>query len=94
MHWDQFIRWYHLGTKTPAFMIGFSMPSGVRTIESSGFMERAMGIEPTSEAKEACCRRLKTHKLAAFCRFSTFSNGFQLEQPDTTLRLTAEECKI
>ncbi len=39
-----------------------------------------MGIEPTSEAWEACCRWQKTHKLAAFCRFSTFSNGFQLEQ--------------
>ena len=32
-------------------------------------LERAMGIEPTSEAWEACCRRTKTHKLAAFCRF-------------------------
>ena len=39
-----------------------------------------MGIEPMSEAWEACCRQPKTHKLAAFCRFSDFSNGFQLEQ--------------
>jgi len=31
----------------------FSEVSGVRTTESSGFMERAMGIEPTSEAWEA-----------------------------------------
>ena len=39
-----------------------------------------MGIEPTSEAWEACCRWLKTHKLAAFCRFSKFSIGFPLQQ--------------
>ena len=45
-----------------------------------------MGIEPTSEAWEACCRRVKTHKLAAFCRFSKFSNGFQLEQPKWDMR--------
>ena len=42
-----------------------------------------MGIEPTSEAWEACCRQPKTHKLAAFCRFSKFSNGFQLEQRES-----------
>ena len=41
-----------------------------------------MGIAPTSEAWEACCRHTETHKLAAFCRFSKFSNGFQLEQPE------------
>ena len=58
------------------------------------FLERAMGIEPTSEAWEACCKQSKTHKLAAFCRFWKFSNGFQLEQPETTLRLTAEEFEI
>ena len=34
-------------------MVLFSAVSGVRTVESSGFMERAMGIEPTSEAWEA-----------------------------------------
>jgi hypothetical protein len=39
-----------------------------------------MGIEPTSEAWEGGCRWLKTHKLEAFCRFSKFSNGLQLEQ--------------
>ena len=41
-----------------------------------------MGIEPTSEAWEACFIAQKTHKLAAFCRFSNFSNGFQLERPE------------
>jgi hypothetical protein len=46
-------------------------------------LERAMGIEPTSEAWEACCRWLKTHKLAAFCRFSKFSNGLDAMQGDT-----------
>jgi len=39
-----------------------------------------MGTEPTSETWEAC--GLCTHKLAAFCRYSQFSNGFQLEQPE------------
>ena len=29
-----------------------------------------MGIEPTSEAWEACCRYTKADKLAAFSRFS------------------------
>ena len=28
----------------------------VKPTASTGFMERAMGIEPTSEAREACCR--------------------------------------
>jgi hypothetical protein len=42
-----------------------------------------MGIEPTSEAWEAYCRHAETHKLAAFCRFSKFSNGFQLEQAES-----------
>ena len=51
-----------------------------------------MGIEPTSEAWEACFISLKTPKLAAFCRFSKFSNGFQAE-PDATLRLTADRDK-
>src|SRR5208283_5534882 len=37
-------------------------------------------------------RRGCSHKLAAFCRFSKFSNGFQAE-PDATLRLTAERDK-
>jgi hypothetical protein len=39
-------------------------------------MERAMGIEPTSEAWEACFIALKTHKLAAFCRFKNFEMDF------------------
>ena len=43
-----------------------------------------MGIEPTSEAWEACFIALKTHKLAAFCRFSKFLNGFQLEHRTET----------
>jgi hypothetical protein len=34
-------------------------------MESSGFMERAMGIEPTSEAWEALYKTLKAIDLAA-----------------------------
>jgi hypothetical protein len=34
-------------------MLDFSQLSQVRPFESSGVMERAMGIEPTSEAWEA-----------------------------------------
>jgi len=45
--------WDHPGTKTPGFMALFGEISGVRTTESSRFMERAMGIEPTSEVWEA-----------------------------------------
>jgi hypothetical protein len=32
-------------------------------------LERAMGIEPTSEAWEACFISQETHKLAAILRF-------------------------
>jgi hypothetical protein len=46
-------RWDHPGTKTPGFVTLFSRISGVRTTESSRILERAMGIEPTSEAWEA-----------------------------------------
>ena len=38
-------RWDHLGTKTLRFMVLFIEVSGVRTTESSGVLERAMGIE-------------------------------------------------
>src|SRR5215831_593962 len=68
--------WDHPGTKTSSFMALFSRLGSVRATESSEFMERAMGIEPTSEAWEACCRQSKTHKLAAICCFLKFSNGF------------------
>jgi hypothetical protein len=37
--------WDHPGTKTPSFLALFGMISGVRTIESSRVLERAMGIE-------------------------------------------------
>jgi hypothetical protein len=43
----------HLPSKTRNFFGDFQAPSRVRAVESSGFMERAMGIEPTSEAWEA-----------------------------------------
>ncbi len=39
-----------------------------------------MGIEPASEAWEACYRSAKMDELAAIWRFSKFLNGFQLEQ--------------
>jgi hypothetical protein len=57
--------WDHAGTKTPGFMALFSVISGVRTTESSGILERAMGIEPTSEAWEALNKTLKAIDLAA-----------------------------
>ncbi len=44
--------WDHPGTKPPTFMVSFGGLSNVRATESSGFMERAMGIEPTSGAWE------------------------------------------
>jgi hypothetical protein len=37
----------------------------IKAIESSAFLERAMGIEPTSEAWEARSKNLKTIELAA-----------------------------
>jgi hypothetical protein len=43
----------HLPSKTRNLFGDFQAPSRVRAVESSGFMERAMGIEPTSEAWEA-----------------------------------------
>ena len=42
-----------LPSKTSRFLVQFRELSRVRATESSGFMERAMGIEPTSEAWEA-----------------------------------------
>jgi len=41
----------------------------VRVLESIGVLERAMGIEPTSEAWEARYLIQKSLELAAFCRF-------------------------
>ena len=43
----------HLPSKTRGLFGDFQAPSRVRVVQSSGFMERAMGIEPTSEAWEA-----------------------------------------
>jgi len=41
-------------TSKPGYSIrGFQKLSRVRSTESSAFLERAMGIEPTSEAWEA-----------------------------------------
>jgi hypothetical protein len=48
---------------TPARVITRAKKFG--PIESSGFMERAMGIEPTSEAWEALVKTLKAIDLAA-----------------------------
>jgi hypothetical protein len=43
----------HSWNKTLSLWGDFQQHPGVKAIESSGFMERAMGIEPTSEAWEA-----------------------------------------
>jgi len=40
----------------------------VKPTASTGFMERAMGIEPTSEAWEARNKNLKTLELAALSK--------------------------
>jgi hypothetical protein len=42
-----------LASKTGLFLGCFQRLGRLKAIESSGFMERAMGIEPTSEAWEA-----------------------------------------
>jgi hypothetical protein len=43
----------HLASKTDHFLGNFQRLSRIKAIESSRLMERAMGIEPTSEAWEA-----------------------------------------
>src|SRR6266481_4204538 len=43
----------HLWNKTLSLCSDFQQHPGVKAIESSGILERAMGIEPTSEAWEA-----------------------------------------
>jgi len=48
----------------------FEVWKPVKPTASTGFMERAMGIEPTSEAWEACNLTQKNAGLAAFLRFS------------------------
>jgi len=59
-----------LPSKTSRFLVEFRGLSRVRSTESSGFMERAMGIAPTSEVGKLaiqtrfiglgfdCCRHL------------------------------------
>jgi len=47
---------------------GFEGFRPVKVLESIGFMERAMGIEPTSEAWEASYIVQKSPELAAFCK--------------------------
>ncbi len=54
-----------LPSKTRRFLIEFRQLSRVRSTESSGFMERAMGIEPTSEAWEASILPLYDARSAA-----------------------------
>jgi hypothetical protein len=48
----------HLWSKTPPRRRDFRELTGIKAIESSGVMERAMGIEPTSEAWEAALRAI------------------------------------
>jgi hypothetical protein len=55
--------------KTRVFMGNFGCRKPVNSTASTGFMERAMGIEPTSEAWEASNKTLKTLVLAALSRF-------------------------
>ena len=55
----------HLRSKTGHFKAGFQQLVRVKAIESSGFLERAMGIEPTSEAWEALNNTPEAIDLAA-----------------------------
>jgi hypothetical protein len=57
----------HLASKTDHFQAYFQRLSRIKAIESSRLMERAMGIEPTSEAWEALDKTLKAIDLAALC---------------------------
>jgi hypothetical protein len=59
----------HLWNKIDHLKGDFGWFPGVRATESTRFMERAMGIEPTSEAWEARNKNLKTLELAALSRF-------------------------
>ena len=52
-------------SKTRVFIGIFGGGKPVNSTASTGFMERAMGIEPTSEAWEASNKNLKTLELAA-----------------------------
>ncbi len=54
-----------LASKTDRFLGYFQRLSRIKAIESSAFLERAMGIEPTSEAWEALNKTLKAIDLAA-----------------------------
>jgi len=47
----------------------FEVWKPVKPTASTGFMERAMGIEPTSEAWEACNLTQKTLDWRHFCDF-------------------------
>jgi hypothetical protein len=49
----------HLASKIDHFWGCFQQLSRIKAIESSRLMERAMGIEPTSEAWEAWNKNLK-----------------------------------
>ena len=61
-------------------------------------MERAMGIEPTSEAWEAYLKARKSTNWRQFCVSRCASNGFQLEQravtPNGALILTRTELLV
>jgi len=54
-----------LRSKTVHFRVEFEQASRVKPIDPSRFLERAMGIEPTSEAWEASNKNLKALELAA-----------------------------
>jgi len=59
----------HSSTKTPRQNGTIRWVPGVRATESTRFMERAMGIEPTSEAWEAYFKASKRTNWRHFCVF-------------------------
>jgi len=64
--------------QNPQFIGGNQQLPSVKAIASSGFMERAMGIEPVSEAWEARNKTLKAIGLAAL-RFPNDSLSWKLD---------------
>jgi hypothetical protein len=72
------IPWDQTGTTTPRYSAYFSRGSSARAVESKSLLERAMGIEPTSEAWEALNKTLKATDLAALS-FSSDSLNWKLD---------------
>jgi hypothetical protein len=67
------------------FLELFQSLSRVRGVESSGFMERAMGIEPTSEAWEASIHKQKRSNWRHFDVFRVSQMDSNWSSADVTM---------